>query len=179
MGVIQKFNNLRKNEDGATAVEFAFLAIPFVYMLVGILEMCLMFAGGTILHGGTGVAGRLVRTGQLQAQADPEAAFRTALCEEVSIFLNCDNIVYEVIDLGEGGFSAGSVAPPKITEDGEMEAGEFDPGEEGSVILVRASYLYPIVTPIFSSFLSDAPNNSKLFISTLVIKNEPYKYNGE
>lgn len=176
MGILQNLKKLTRNEDGVAAVEFALLAIPFVYIVVGIIEMCLMFTAGNMLHGGTGIAGRLIRTGQLQAQADPETAFRNALCDHVSIFLDCDKIVYEVIDLSEGGFSSASVAPPTITEDGEMEASEFNPGEEESVILVRASYLYPIVTPIFADLLSDAPNHSKLFISTLVLKNEPYRY---
>lgn len=173
---IQKIRSLFKKDDGATAVEFGLLAIPFIYMLVGILEICMMFAAGAVLEGGTGAAGRLVRTGQVQAEADPEGAFRDALCDHVNILMDCDDLLYEVIDLGAGGFGGASVIEPDINEDGEMNPREFDPGDDESVVLIRAAYYYPILSPIFADLMSDAPNNTKLFISTIVIQNEPYQY---
>lgn len=179
MGILNfkaKACDYKNDENGASAVEFALIAIPFIYLLAGILEMCLMFAAGAILHGGTGEAGRLIRTGQIQSTADPQAAFEEALCDHVGIFLDCEAIVYEAIHLDEEGFAGASVVEPDINDDGEMQPREFDPGEENSVILIRAAYNYPIMTPLFADFLSDAPNNTKLFISTLVLKNEPYKF---
>ena len=37
------------NTDGATAVEFALVAAPFTFLLVGIIELSLMFAATNTL----------------------------------------------------------------------------------------------------------------------------------
>lgn len=165
-----------KKDDGSTAVEFVLIAIPFTYLLVGILEMCLMFAGGAILHGGTADSGRMIRTGQVQAAADPQSAFEDALCDHVSLVINCNELVYEVVNLGEDGMQTASAVEPILDEDGNMQPREFDPGQQDTVTLVRVAYRYPIKTPMFAEFLSDTPDNKKLFMSTVVIKNEPYQF---
>lgn len=164
------------DETGTTAVEFGIVAIPFILILVGLLEMGLMFAAGTVLEGGTQEAGRMVRTGQIQAAGDPEAAFRAALCDHVDTFMNCDDLTYEVIELGDAGFHGASAVEPVIDEDGVMHPRPFDPGEENSVVLIRAAYLYPIKTPLFAHLLADSAGNRKLFLSTVVIRNEPYAF---
>jgi len=169
-------NHFAHDETGATAVEFSLVAIPFMFMLIGLIEMGLMFAAGAVLHGGTADAGRLVRTGQIQAAADPEAAFEQALCDHVSALMACADITYEVVNLGEEGFQGASAVAPVINDDGDMQPRPFDAGEQNTVTLIRASYRYPIKTPIFAPLLSDTPDNKKLFMSTIVIRNEPYAF---
>lgn len=176
-----KKKNYIRNQRGATAVEFAFFVIPFVFLLIGMVEVGMMSTAGTLLQGGTDTAGRLIRTGQAQDSADPEAAFRDELCDHVGILLDCDNLVYEVIRIDDGeGFSgaAANIAllQPALDEDGNMQAQGFDPGEENSLVLVRAAYRYPLITPFVAPFLSDGDDGKRLLLSTTIIQNEPYDY---
>lgn len=175
-GKIQTPVRILTDETGATAVEFGVVAVPFLLILIGLLEMGLMFAAGAVLQGGTQEAGRMVRTGQIQSAGDPEAAFRDALCNHVDTLIDCNDLTYEVIELGEAGFQGASAVEPVINEDGVMQPRPFDPGTEDSVVLVRAAYLYPIKTPLFAALLADSAGNRKLFMSTVVIRNEPYAF---
>jgi Flp pilus assembly pilin Flp len=173
------WRHYKTDENGATAVEFGLIGVPFLILLIGLLEMCIMFAVGASLHGGTAVSGRLIRTGQIQAAADPQIAFEEALCEHVNILMPCGELTYEVINIGDEGFRGASVLEPDIDDDGEMNPRGFDPGKQNEVILIRAAYRYPIKTPMFAPLLSDSAGNTKLFMSTVVLQNEPYAFDTE
>ncbi len=69
--MIKFFGKWGKNRDGATAIEFAFLAMPYLLLSLGIIELSLMFASESLLEGATSRAARTVKTGQLQ-QSAPE-----------------------------------------------------------------------------------------------------------
>lgn len=175
---MKKFN---ANDNGATAVEFAFFAIPFVFLLIGMVEVGMMSTAGTLLQGGTDNAGRLIRTGQIQEAGDPEAAFRDALCDEVHLLINCDNLVYEVIKIDDDDGFSGAAAnivllQPALDEDGNLEGQGFDPGAENSLVLVRAAYRYPLMTPFVAPFLGDERDGKRLLLATTIIQNEPYEF---
>ncbi len=164
--------NWIKREDGSTAVEFAMVAIPFIYLLLGIIEMSLMYVGMSTLDSATGQAARLVRTGQAQQSADPEQAFKDSLCAAAETFLDCSKIQYEVIKMN--GFSDFSSYPVSYDENGNLISQGFDAGSVDDVILIRAVYKYPLMTPLIGSLLSDSAGNTKTFISTVVLETEPY-----
>jgi Flp pilus assembly pilin Flp len=73
---------LKKDEGGATAVEFGLIAVPFVMMLLGIISVCLFFFTVLELDSAVWNAGRDVRTGiyslggngKAQTYAAPPAA---------------------------------------------------------------------------------------------------------
>lgn len=165
--------NWVREERAATAVEFALVAVPFTYLLIGIIEMSLMFAAMSTLDAATNDASRLIRTGQVQqTNGDPEQLFRDKLCEKAQSFLNCSNIQYEVINME--GFSNFSSFPATYDADGNLESNGFDPGAVDDVILIRTSYRYPLITPFMASLVSDAAGNTKRLISTIVLETEPY-----
>lgn len=168
-----------RNKKGSTAVEFSLVAIPFIFLLIGIVETSLMFAGSSILQGATQQAARMIRTGQVQQSGeDPEEMFREVLCEHADTLLDCTRIQYEVITM-EGGFTDFSEFPPEFNEDGDLEGRGFTPGGVNDVVLIRAIYRYPLMTPIMGNLMADGPDNTKLMISTVVMENEPYDVNNE
>lgn len=170
MGWVKKWI---KEDRAATAVEFALVAVPFTYLLMGIIEMSLMFGGMSTLDAATNDAARLIRTGQVQqTNGDPEEMFRDKLCESAQIFLNCSNIQYEVIRMD--GFSNFSSFPATYDEDGNLESQGFDPGAVDDVILIRTSYRYPLMTPFMAKLIADSSGNSKRLLSTVVLETEPY-----
>lgn len=176
-----KHKHMTDDCDGATAVEFAFFAIPFIFLLIGMVEVGMLTTASALLQGGTDDAGRLVRTGQVQSAADPEAAFRDQLCDKVSLLIRCDDLMYEVIHIEDAdGFSGAAtnivLLQPAFDEDGNLEADGFDPGVENSLILIRAAYRYPLMTPFVAPFLADKPDGKRLIMATTIIQNEPYEF---
>ena len=66
--------SLIKNQKGATAIEFAFVALPFFMLMIGILELGMYYASATVMEGATVQAARIIRTGQAQESGDPLAS---------------------------------------------------------------------------------------------------------
>lgn len=179
---IIKIRTLRyaRNHHGATAVEFALFAIPLTMLIIGLIEMSMLAAAGTLLQGATDDTARLVRTGQVQSSADPQGTFEDMLCDSVDLFLDCERLVYEAIVMEDGLFSSAgsSTVEPQFDPDGNLEAQGFDPGEENDVVLIRVAYRYPLLTPFIGPFFADegVDDNTHLLMSTTVIKNEPYVF---
>ncbi|MEK7802523.1 MAG: TadE family protein [Pseudomonadota bacterium] len=165
-----------KNEEAATAVEFSLIAFPFTYLLMGIIELSLMFAAMSTLDYATNSAARLIRTGQVQqSTGDPEQVFKDALCAYSSAMLDCTRFQYEVIKLDS--FSDFSSYPPSFDDEGNLMSSGFDPGQVDDVVLIRTAYKYPLLTPLLASAFSDTSNNNKLMMSTTVLETEPYDVN--
>jgi Flp pilus assembly protein TadG len=176
---IKTFHN---NNDGATAVEFGFFAIPFVFLLIGMVEVGMLSTAGTLLQGGTDDAARLIRTGQAQSSGDPQAAFEDLLCEKVELLINCDDLVFEAIAIDSSANGFGGIADdmslvdPTFDGDGNLDPSGFDSGSHSSLVIVRVAYNYPLMTPFVGPFLADNTNNTKLLMATAIIQNEPYDF---
>ena len=75
---------LRRNEDGITAVEFGFVAIPFLILFMGLLEVGLVFFGNMTIEHAVTEASRLIRTGQAQTQGLNASGFKDKVCDHVN-----------------------------------------------------------------------------------------------
>ena len=170
-----------KNNDGVTAIEFAFFAIPMAFIIAGMVEVGMMSTAGTLLQGATDDAARLIRTGQAQTSADPQGMFEDMLCDKVDLLIDCDDLVYEVIKIDEGTGFGGLAAnmmliEPVFDPDGNLVAQGFDAGNENSLIIVRVTYNYPLLSPFVGPVMSDNNNNTRLLMATAIIQNEPYQF---
>ena len=162
-----------KDSRASTAVEFALVAVPFTYLLIGIIEMSIMFAASSNLHSATNDASRIIRTGQVQqSTGDPEDMFRQRLCDDVDILLDCSRLQYEVIAMDD--FSDFPSYTTQYDDDGNLVTQGFDPGGSSDVVLIRVAYRYPFMVPIIGNLLSDGHGMSKLLLATVVMQNEPY-----
>lgn len=70
-----------RREDGATAVEFALLAMPFFLLLFGIIELAVIFFMQSNVQNAAYEAGRQIRTGEFTGD---EAAMKRIICEEMN-----------------------------------------------------------------------------------------------
>lgn len=165
------------SEKASTAVEFAIVGIPFVFALVGLIELSLMYAANSVLQDSTTSAARMIRTGQAQqSRGDAESVFQTELCRVASTFLNCNLIQYEVITL-DGGFNDAVDSQPTFDENGNLVSSGFSPAGSDQVTMIRTVYLYPLLTPIIGTLMSDRPGQTKFMMSTVVLQTEPYEFN--
>lgn len=168
------FTSWLRKVGGATAVEFALVAFPFVMMITCILEIAMMFVAAVMVEGGTGVASRLIRTCQLQEMTgDPEENFVEAFCDHASFLSGCsEELMIESIVVPDGSFSSASGYDAQYDENGDFLPTGFDAGGDSDVILVRAFYNYQLVTPMFSQLLG-GEDGEVPFMSTVVFEVEP------
>lgn len=173
MGALFPFLSWLKKSDGVVAIEFALIAFPFIFIIIGILEMSLMFGSQSVLLGATNDAARLIRTGQVQqTTGDPETMFRDLLCEKADALLDCSKLQYEVVAMD--AFSSFDQYDAQYDTNGNLISRGFGPGGVNSVNLIRVIYRYQLATPLIGNFLSDGPNNTKLLMATVVLQTEPY-----
>ena len=177
LGFLQKINVFKAyfvREDGSTAIEFSLMAIPYVMLTMGIIEVSLMYASASLLEGATSKAARLVRTGQIQqAAGDPEAIFRDAICSYTTALIQCDDVQIEVVPIDS--FADYSNYEATYDEDGNLVPQGFDAGGSNDEILIRAVYQYKMMTPFVGQILSGA-TGSRRFVSTIVLQTEPYEF---
>ncbi len=169
-------NRWVKKRDGTTAIEFSLLAIPYVFLTVGIIELSIMYTGASLLEGATSSAARMIRTGQIQQSgADPETAFRQAICDYATVIINCNDIQVEVMTMAS--FSDFGAMGANYDGDGNLVSQGFDAGASNDRILIRVAYRYEMMTPFIGPLLA-GPDNSHLFMSTIVLQTEPYEFEG-
>jgi Flp pilus assembly protein TadG len=162
-------------DEAATAIEFAIVGVPFVFIMIGLIEVSLMFAANSMLQDATSQAARVIRTGQVQqAAGDPEEVFRDQLCYIANIFLDCDKVQYEVVQVNN--FDEAESNQPSFDSDGNLVSQGFDPGGVSDVVLVRTVYYYPLMTPFIGPLLADGPNQTKFMMTTMVLETEPYQF---
>jgi Flp pilus assembly protein TadG len=163
--------------DATTAVEFSLVGVPFIFLTVGIIELGLMQAAGSILENGLQDAARDIRTGEIQlAGGDTEAAFRDSLCNSTSGIIDCDNIQIEAVIIAEGAFASAENYAPNFDAEGNLISRGFEGGEPNETVLIRAVYNYPIITPMLSEFFAEQGKNTRMLMSTVVMQNEPYLF---
>jgi Flp pilus assembly protein TadG len=168
--------------DGAAAVEFALVAGPFIFVLGCICETGLMLFSEYVLQNSVQDAARLVRTGQT-SKGDGTVTlsasdFKTTLCAQVSIILDCANKVTVYVNSASNfaalsglvgsplniGPSAGGAAYPLT----------YNPGGQLQAGAVVASYDWKFTFP-FMNFLGNLPGDTARRIYGIAIfRNEPF-----
>ncbi|WP_435641187.1 TadE/TadG family type IV pilus assembly protein [Micavibrio aeruginosavorus] len=176
----RKLLSFWRDTRGSTAVEFGLVAIPFIFMTIGIIELALVFAAVNMLEGGVAEASRMIRTGQLQQEGgDPEETFREALCAHALVLIKCDGIVIESIAIEDNTFEGISELVPEYDEDGNLIPSGFELGEVSDVVLVRVAYRYQFMTPLFGDIFSNQPDRAYPMMATAVMRTEPYEFEDE
>ena len=163
-----------KNKDGSTAVEFALIGIPFIFMVIGIIEMALMFTAQSLLEASTAEAARQIRTGSVQ-QGGGEDEFTDVLCEFSAALIPCNQIQYQVEAMEDFG-EAQDFPDASFDENGDLEDQGFDPGGVSDVVMIRTSYKYPIKTPMMQLMLTNNNDSNRIMLSTIVMQTEPYEF---
>ncbi|MEO3429709.1 TadE/TadG family type IV pilus assembly protein [Pelagibius sp. CAU 1746] len=167
------FGPLLRDERGNALIEFAFVAPPFLLLLIGTLEVSVMFFTSAVIEGATKEAARQIRTGNIQATADPLAAFRGQLCDSLFGVIDCNQVVFNVRTFSS--FAAVSM-PIELDQDGEIVNTAFTPGGSSEVTVVRAMYRWRFMTPLIDRVMPSGLAGH-LLISTAAFQNEPYNVN--
>ena len=80
---LRKYKQLVKADRGSNAVEFALLALPFFGLILGVVQLGIIFLANQSLDAAVDSAAREIRTGQVRSGEVGLAAFRTSLCDRI------------------------------------------------------------------------------------------------
>jgi Flp pilus assembly protein TadG len=161
---------LLASASGTVAVELALLAPVFLTMVFGILEIGFVMSTNSVMDGAARDAARQIRTGQAQLSGDAVGAFKNALCNELTGYVACADLVFDVRSFAS--FSA--VDLPPIYNAAGRPTTQFAPGGPGQIVAARISYRYRFIAPLVGRMFNPDGSNSILLMSTVVFKNEPY-----
>lgn len=176
----RRFADILRARDGVAAIEFAMIVMPLMMLIVGIVEVGLFFAAGSVLEGASNEAARGIRTGQVQLSADPETTFAESFCDHASKMIDCGRVQYEVINIAEGTFAASDGYEPEYDADGGLVAQPFTAGGANDVIMIRAIYRHEFFTPWLGEMMTgDIERNWMEHMSTVVLRSEPYEFEEE
>jgi Flp pilus assembly protein TadG len=165
-----------RNERGATAIEFALLALPFFAIIGATLETAMVFLASEVLDAAVNDANRKILTGQAQTAGYELDDFRADVCGHTWGLFDCADIHFRVTTVAD--FKSASVVPP-IAQDCEApcewnEVQLFDPGQGSSIVVVQAYYKWPTILDIGGFDLATLSDGSRLLATVRVFRNEPF-----
>ena len=169
-GLLRRFGRAR---DGATAVEFAMVALPFLGLVFATLELGMMFLVSTTLESSAQAAARTIRTGQFQSGAGTAAAYKTAICDGMG-WLGADCQANLYVDVRTfNTFAAVSSPPPIVNGAINPAAMTFQAGAACSIVLARAFYNWTLLAPDLSG-VAHMNGNKVLLTAAGAFRNEPF-----
>lgn len=177
-----------KNEDGATAIEFAIVALPFFALLFGIMELAIVFFINSALVHATGEAGRLIRVGNFQACGGADE-FKALVCSNMSGLGNCwKNVRIDVVEGDSFKTIELPVVPPVEDLDEDLTGedaipqtsnGVFQTNVAGDTMVVRSILHYRLILPPLLTRLANPPGSgARTMVATTAFRNEPFPASG-
>jgi Flp pilus assembly protein TadG len=154
------------NQRGATAVEFALIAGPFLFLLVAIIQTFLVFFSQQLLETAVNQSSRVILTGQAQAQSMTQTQFTNLVCSNLPNFFNCNKVMVDVEVASS--WSSANTGTPTLTYDANgnvNNAWQYSPGNPGDIVIVKVMYLWPV-------FLGSG--GTRLIMASAAFQNEAY-----
>jgi Flp pilus assembly protein TadG len=175
---LRRLRELAGDERAATAVEFAMLIAPLIFLILASLQLSIIFFAGQTLQSVATTTGRQLMTGADQTAGMTQTQFQTAVtnaCTAAGAPLNCSSIMVDVESAT--AYSSASTAPltPTYNASGQVtNTWAYSPGGPGDIVVLRLMYNWPVVAGPLLPGLANQSNGDRLLVATSVFKNEPY-----
>jgi Flp pilus assembly protein TadG len=174
----------KRHQRGATAVEFAMIATPFLAMMFALIEIMMIFFVQTTLEAAVAEEARRIRTGQVQTAAESKSQFKQAICDRMYGLGNCATRLFVMVQAFNTPPPGGAAQP---WADGTLTPGSnddepYEASVPGQMVIVRSYYVWPILTPGLdilsgtSNFSSaDLGNSNRMLVASAAFRNEPFQ----
>jgi len=170
--VVARMRDFPRAKRGATAVEFALVALPFLFLMLSLIELAMVFLVSTTLDNALAVAARGLKTG---SSLPPSAAqFVTATCNNMGWLQSTCASQLQVDVRTEAQFSSPTEPDPMASGTFNSATLTYNAGTPGQILLVRGFYQWPLFMPIMDAALSKANNGVAVIVSTTTFVVEPY-----
>ncbi len=190
------WRKLARSSDGAAAIEFAILAVPYFLIVFAIIETFVAFAAEQLVTNAVNTLGRELRTGQItynlnRSTTDMDITkFRRAFCEEVNIMIQCSEeeiATPNKLYIDARTFTSFAAIPKTIPRkstaaysDIDPTSFKFTPGGPSSINMLRAYYRWQVITDLVRPFITTirpadgSMPSDFLIVATTAFQNENY-----
>jgi Flp pilus assembly protein TadG len=171
----RQFSRFATTQRGATAVEFALIAPPFLAMLIAILQVTLFLFAQQVLQNAAVEAGRLFMTGQAQNSGTTQSQFQNQVCPMVSALFTCSALMVNVQTYTS--VTGASASAPTLTFDAQGQvtnSWSYNPGTPGELMVVQLVYLWPIISGPLGYVLPNIGNGHVEMMGVSAFRVEPY-----
>lgn len=190
------WRKLARSSDGAAAIEFAILAVPYFLIVFAIIETFVAFAAEQLVTNAVNTLGRELRTGQItynlnRSTTDMDVTkFRRAFCEEVNIMIQCSEeeiATPNKLYIDARTFTSFAAIPKTIPRkstaaysDIDPTSFKFTPGGPSSINMLRAYYRWQVITDLVRPFITTirpadgSMPSDFLIVATTAFQNENY-----
>lgn len=169
-------------ERGATAVEFGFVALPFLFVMFAILQVAMVFWSTQVLETAVALAARQIYTGQFQndagnanqSTAQLAANFKQLVCNNMPAFVGSDCLTTLSIDVRNFSSFSGATAPSPVV------AGVYNSSAYSYQTIGSKQIAVVTASRTLSSFVKFLPsqsglsNGDYLLVATATFRAEPY-----
>ena len=170
-----------RDEQGASAVEFAIVALPFFVFVLGLIGMGLYFFTMSSLEYGAEAAARQIRTGQAQKTALTVSQFKNLVCTAAGSYINCNKLSVLI----QSGDTWSNITPqPCVDTNGNMvastgtgtDAVSTYSGAASEVVLVTLCYTWDLAQtfPFLKLGKNSDGSGSAVVQATTAFRTEPY-----
>lgn len=171
--MLSRLRSFGRDRRGATAVEFALVALPFLMMVLAIIEYALVFLVTSSLESATTDAARLIRIGDAQKKQMTAADFKKVVCDNMGwLSGECSSKMFVNAQVFT---SFGSQTSPQPISNGKFDSSklQFAMGGPGTIVMVTTYYQWALLTPALLS-LSNITGNVDVVSAKAAFRNEPY-----
>ena len=171
--MIRRLRRLGRDNSGATAIEFALLAGPFLLIVLGLIEIGIQYFTSTSFESAVQRTARLIRTGQAQTASMDLPALRKAVCDDIYNLFDCmNNTAFQVSILSSMTSLPTDTA---VDEDGKFVLEEdFNAGKGSDYVLVRGYFQFHPLLDVFGVIRHRLANGNYLYGATVLFRNEPF-----
>lgn len=175
-----------RNQNGATAIEFAFISVPFLALLIGIMEMALMFWTNQILDEAVTRASRTLLTGEargLYTGTNAADSFKREICRQAPALIDCTKLSIDVRTYDNGNAGVQGRAGRNPVRNGRLDTSGFgytEPGA-GRLVVVTAVLDYKLLMPTWAIFgeavdvpLVNIGNGHRALVASTAFQSEPF-----
>ncbi len=167
------FSRFLRAGEGATAVEFGIIMMPFMLLLLAIIETVMMLWTNAVLEEAVSEVSRTLLTGQSQTlyAGANSAAFRTNICNYAPGFIDCGRLSVDVKTYANfSGASSGSSLAGVI----DTSKFAYRQPQPGDIVVVRAVLPYTAFLSQWSRVFADTKDGSRALVAASVFQTEPY-----
>ncbi|HEX7884693.1 MAG TPA: TadE/TadG family type IV pilus assembly protein [Phenylobacterium sp.] len=158
----------RRDERGAAAIEFALVAPLLFFTLLSLIELGVLGMISVGLDNAVIDAARRIRTGRADA-ATSASSFEDQICANVGgALVDCQARLVVSVEKYSAFANAGAAAAA-------APAGQFNKGGPNDIILVKADYKWPLMSPfVATAFDRNGPTEVTISARS-AFKNEPFE----
>ncbi|MBL8770245.1 MAG: pilus assembly protein [Phenylobacterium sp.] len=157
-----------RDERGATAIEFAFVAPILFFALLSLIEIGMLGMMSSGLDNAVIDTARRIRTGR-DDMASSANDFKSQICTKLGgDSSSCMSRLTISVQKFPKFYDANQVSAAQ-------PAGQFDPGGPGDIVLIKANYRWPLMTPFLATAFDRSGPFEVTIASRAAFKNEPYE----